>query len=205
MPDLTRYTDYRAFLNDYYLEKKKVQPDFTFMAFSLSSGMKSKGFLYNVIQGKRNLNDKHIAGLSKVFKFKAFERRYFAALVRFNQETAVWLKKKYYERLSTIKSQGRRPWTCQLLRKDQFEFYSKYHHSVVRSLIGIMGFKGDYKRLAGKVYPKITPGQARSSVRLLLRLGLIKKVQNAYRLADRTISTPPEIESVAVVDFHRQT
>jgi uncharacterized protein (TIGR02147 family) len=205
MPDLTKYTDYRKFLNDYYFESKKEDPDFTFMTFSSSSGLKSKGFLYNVIQGKRNLNGNHVAGLLKVLKFKAFEKSYFETLVRFNQETDPLLKKNHYDKLSEIKSRGKHPWKCQILRKDQFEFYSKYHHSVIRSLIGLLGFNGDYKQLAKKVYPKITPRQAKSSVRLLLRLGLIKKAGGAYQITDKSISTPPEIESVAVLDFHRQS
>jgi uncharacterized protein (TIGR02147 family) len=205
MPDLTKYTDYRKFLNDYYIERKMEDPDFTFMTFSSFSGLKSKGFLYNVIQGKRNLNGNHIAGLLKVLKLNAFEKRFFETLVRFNQETDATLKKKHYDILSEIKAKGKHPWKGQILRKDQFEFYSKYHHSVIRSLIGLLGFKGDYTQLAKKVYPKITPRQARLSVQLLIRLGLVKKVKNTCSITDKSISTPPEIESVAVLDFHRQT
>lgn len=204
LPDLTKYTDYRKFLNDYYFERKKEKPGFTFMRFSSFSGLKSKGFLFNVIQGRRNLNGSHIAGLSKALKFKAFEKRFFKALVRFNQETDPSLRKKLYYTLSEIKSKGKHPWKYQVIRKDQFEFYSKFHHSVIRSLIGLLGFKGDYDQLAKKVYPKITPRQARLSVQLLVRLGLIEKIKGAYRLADKSISTPPEIESVARIDFHRQ-
>jgi uncharacterized protein (TIGR02147 family) len=205
LPDVTNYTDYRKFLYDYYRERKKEDPDFTFMMFSAFSGLKSKGFLHNVIQGKRNLNGSHIAGLLKSLKFKTFERTYFEALVRFNQETDAALRKKHFNALSGIKSRGKRPWECQVLRKDQYEFYSKYHHSVIRSLIGLSGFNGDYPRLAKMVYPKIALRQAKLSVRLLLRLGLIKKTRGSYAITDKSISTPPEIESVAVLDFHRQT
>jgi uncharacterized protein (TIGR02147 family) len=205
LPDLTEYIDYRKFLNDYYHARKKADPDFTFMTFSSMSGLKSKGFLFNVLTGKRNLNKSHIAGLSKALKLKAFERTYFETLVRFNQETNSVLKKEYYDKLSDIKSKGRHPWKCQILRRDQFEFYSKYHHSVVRSLIGLYGFDGDYKKLAKKIYPKITPRQAKLSVQLIVRLGLVKKAGGAYKITDKSISTPPEIESVAVLDFHRQT
>jgi uncharacterized protein (TIGR02147 family) len=204
MPELSRYSDYRQFLNDYYQERRKNDRHFSFFDFSRRAGIKSKGFLHNVIHGKRNLNSAHIEGLCRVFRFGAFESNYFRYLVGFNQAVDTKKRASSLARLLTVKSRGKRAWKAQVLRNDQFEFYSQYHHSVIRSLIGLFGFNGDYKKLSDKVYPSLTPRKARLSFELLLRLGLVKKSGKQYVLSDPLISTPPEITSQAVVDHHRQ-
>ena len=40
--------------------------------------------------------------------------------------------------------------------RDQYEFYSKWYHSAIRSLIDMYPFKDDYSWLAKNVYPPIT-------------------------------------------------
>lgn len=205
MPDLSRYIDYRLFLRDYYQERKKKESGFSFQDFSRFAGIKSKGFLHNVIAGKRTLNDVHSAGLCKAMRFGAFESRFFTLLVNFNQAQDHASREALFEQLSSIKRRGKKAWSCQIIRNDQFEYYSQFHHSVIRSLIGIHGFGGDYKKLASLVYPRISPRKARLSVDLLMRLGLVKKEKNRWAVCDRLISTPPEVQSLAIVNHHKQS
>jgi uncharacterized protein (TIGR02147 family) len=205
MPNLSRYIDYRLFLRDYYQERRKKEPGFSFQDFSRFAGIKSKGFLHNVIAGKRTLNCVHTAGLCKAMRFGAFEARFFTLLVNFNQAHDHASRAELFEKLSTIKRRGKQAWPCQIVRNDQFEYYSQFHHSVVRSLIGIHGFGGDFKKLASQVYPRISPRKARLSVDLLIRLGLVKKEKNRWVVCDRLISTPPEVQSLAIVNHHKQS
>jgi uncharacterized protein (TIGR02147 family) len=205
MPDLSHYIDYRLFLRQYYLERRKKEPRFSFQDFSRFAGIKSKGFLHNVIAGKRTLNDAHIAGLCKAMRFGVFESRFFTLLVNFNQARRHASKAALFEKLASIKNRGKKAWSCQIVRNDQFEYYSQFHHSVIRSLIGIHGFDGDFKKLASQVYPRITPRKARLSVDLLVRLGLVTKYKKRWAICDRCISTPPEVQCLAIVNHHHQS
>jgi uncharacterized protein (TIGR02147 family) len=74
----------------------------------------------------------------------------------------------------------------------------------VRSLINMRGFNGDYHVLAKSVRPRITPGQARKAVELLERLGFIKKQKGGYVITGKSITTEPEVESLAVLNLHKQ-
>jgi uncharacterized protein (TIGR02147 family) len=205
MPEVSQYIDYRQFLRDFYQEQRKRDPRFSFQDFSRLAGIKSKGFLHNVLAGKRTLNNTHIAGLCKALRLGVFESRFFTHLVEFNQATNNASRSFHYEKLSAIKAKGGKAWPFQIVRKDQFEFYAKFHHSVIRSLIGIKGFDGDYGKLGKMVYPRITPRQARLSVQLLQRLGLIKKEKNRWTVTDRLITTPAAIKSLAVQNHHKQS
>src|SRR6185369_4159464 len=88
------------------------------------------------------------------------------------------------------KTQGRTTHPAQRLRQDQFQFYSKWYHSVIRSLIEMAGFKDDFKRLAAALSPRITAREAEASVRLLEKLGLIvKNADGVYQATHKTITT----------------
>jgi uncharacterized protein (TIGR02147 family) len=44
----------------------------------------------------------------------------------------------------------------------QYEVFSHWRHLVIRSLIGMFGFSGDYESLAKQVQPKVTPDEAKN-------------------------------------------
>ena len=84
--------------------------------------------------------------------------------------------------MSQIRDRGRgkKASNTQLLRQDQYEFISKWYHVVVRSLVDMYQFKNDYKWLAKMVNPPITVNQAKQSISLLERLGLIAKQKDSH-------------------------
>ncbi len=206
MPEISKYTDYRKFLRDYYDEVKSKNHAFSYEVFSQKAGINSKGFVYNVIQGARNLSKSHIFKLSQAMNLNKYESEYFENLVAFNQAKSSKEKNYFYEKMASVKSNGKKAWKPQIVRKDQFEFYSKWYHSVIRSLIDMYDFRDDYEWLAKKVYPRIKPMQAKKSVALLEKLGLIKKqTDGIYKVTDKSITTPKEVKNLAVHNFHKET
>lgn len=205
MPDICQYMDYRKFLRDYYEEAKKKNPLFSYQLFSEKAGIKSRGFLYNVVHGRRALSNSHVFGLSQAMHLNRYETEYLENLVAFNEAATLKERNYFYERLSSIKAKGPQAWKPQMVRNEQFEYYSRLHYGVVRSLIDMHGFDGDYKKLGRTVRPPITPTQARSAVELLEKLGFIKKQKNgSYQVCNKSIATEPEVVSLAVLNFHKQ-
>jgi uncharacterized protein (TIGR02147 family) len=205
MPDISQYSDYRKYLQDYYEEARKKNPGFSYQVFSEKAGIKSKGFLYNVVHGRRTLSKSHIFGLSQAMRLSRHESEYLENLVAFNESATLKERNYFYERLSSIKANGAQAWKKQIIRKEQFEYYSRLHYGVIRSLIDMHGFNGDYKALANMVRPRITPKQAKTAVELLEKLGFIQKQKNGvFKVSDKAIATEPEVVSLAVLNFHRQ-
>jgi uncharacterized protein (TIGR02147 family) len=65
------------------------------------------------------------------------------------------------------------------------------------------GFNGDYKKLARMVNPPITVPQAKHSVQLLEKLGLIKKGKdNDFTIAENGLTTGTDVMNVAFQNFH---
>ena len=89
---------------------------------------------------------------------------------------------------------------------DQYEFYSAWYYSAIRSLLAYYPFDGDYRKLGQQLHPAISPGQAKKAISLLERLSLIAGQEDgAYRLTERLLSTGGTVESLAVVNFQRTT
>lgn len=202
--EICNYTDYRLYLKDYYIMMKNRNPNFSYTLLSEKAKIKSRGFLCNVINGKRNLTKQNVFGLIKAIKLNKFESEYFENLVSFNHAENIDEKNYYFEKLTAIKSKGKGAWKQQLIRNDQFEFYSKLYHSIIRSLIGMHTFTDDYEWLAKTIMPKVTVKQVKESVALLEKLGFIKRKDGdgPYELENRFIATPSQVKSLAVLNYH---
>jgi uncharacterized protein (TIGR02147 family) len=92
----------------------------------------------------------------------------------------------------------------QEIRKDQNIFYSRWYHSVIHSVIGMYSFKGDYTRLGSRLSPPITDIQAKESVDLLERLGLVVRDNNGvYRITtEKNIKTGHEFSTTEKNRIH---
>lgn len=205
MISIFNYIDYRAFLADYYNAQKKVNPRFSYQFFANKIGFKDKGFIYRVIKGEKNLSQKSLVQLSNSLGLTKSESNYFSNLVSFNQAKTLDERNYFHTRLESMKSTNGRYTQLQLLRKDQYSYFSKWFNLVIRSLIDMYGFRDDYTWLAKTVFPPITIKQAKQSVGLLEKLGLIKKQKNGtYQTVDKSVDTGKEVLSLAVLNFHQE-
>jgi uncharacterized protein (TIGR02147 family) len=200
MPVIFNYLDYREFLKDFYEEQKAEKPSFSYQWWADKAGFKSKSFIKLVIDGRKNLTDESLEKLNLVLKLAEKPFSYFKDLVAYNQVSTHALKKFYFERLFRYRkrSPGR------LILQNQYDFYSKWYTNTIREIVTFFDFKGDFEALAKKIQPPISARQAKESVRLLLKLGLIKKTKNGYVQTDPLVTTGDEVKSLAVQNFHLQ-
>ncbi|MFW5774968.1 MAG: TIGR02147 family protein [Chitinivibrionales bacterium] len=197
MGTIHEYQDYRKYLADYYHEQKSKKKCFSYRYFSRLAGVNSSAFLYYVIEGKRNLTKKSIDKISAAIGHTRDERDYFENLVFFNQATTISEKTLYYTRVI----EARKPVDIKTIESDQYEFYSKWYHSVIRELVTFVDFHNNYDKLAGSVFPRITSAQAQQSVELLLKLGFIERDEKGrFRQTDNLITTRPVAPEVFVIE-----
>lgn len=206
MPDLFAYLDYRQYLKDYFEGRKSSLDSWSYQSFADQLGFKAKDFLFRVIKGRKNLSQASILKMSQGLGLNSIQTQYFDTLVKCNQSRDISERNLYFNLLNTIKTQGRTTHPAQRLRQDQFQFYSKWYHSVVRSLIEMAGFTGDFKRLAASLTPRITAREAEASVFLLEKLGLIiKDGDGIYRATQKTVTTGKDTSSILIPAYHKAT
>ncbi|MBN1980796.1 MAG: TIGR02147 family protein [Chitinivibrionales bacterium] len=196
------YQNYRHFLSD-WLDASRTDEKRKFSQREILRriGVSSTGFLSNVIAGRNNLTVRHISKLSEALHLKKDEAAYFEELVHFTQSKTVGEKEKYFGRMvRLIKSKFKK------LKPDQLSLFCHWHYAVVRELIGIHRFTGDFKRLSKLVQPQISAGQAQEAVEELQRIGLITvDEEGVYRDTVGTVTTGDELASYYVAQFQRET
>jgi uncharacterized protein (TIGR02147 family) len=201
MKPIFEYSDYRLFLHDYLFAAKSRGLQLTYEELGRRLGFTSKGFVTQIIQGKCNIPKDKIRTFGQALGLKKNEQSYFELLVRFDQAKTHRAKNEHFQKLvSRFKTRIRH------IGPDQYEFYSAWYYSAIRSLMAYHPFSGDFKKLAQQLTPAITPGQAKKAVELLERLTLIvKKEDGYYHLTDRILSTGDPVGSMALVNFQQAT
>jgi uncharacterized protein (TIGR02147 family) len=200
------YTDFRRYLSDYYEERKKENPGFSYKFIADKAGMSNKGFVYNIIKGEKALSKSNAFRISGALKHGRYEAEYFENLVSFNQAKNMKEKNLYFDRMCRIREKGKGACSQPAqLRKEQFEFFSKWYHTIIRSLIDMYEFRGDYRWLAKMVNPSILPRDAKKSVQLLEKLGLIEKQKSGlWKVTDKSVTTGKEVAGLAVENYHME-
>jgi uncharacterized protein (TIGR02147 family) len=198
------YLEYRKYLKEYYAFQKKRSKSFTYRHFSQSAGFSTPNFLQLLIQGKRNLKKSSIAKVSHALHHSIEEAAYFELLVNFDQAKTVAEKTHYFMALS----EARKPYQISPIHELQFEHLRTWYHKAIRELLGFYAFNEKeqyaYRKLAALLSPPITEREARNSVKLLLKLGLLKRSEDGSIIqAERFISTGDEVRNLSVRTFHQ--
>jgi uncharacterized protein (TIGR02147 family) len=196
---LFRFICYQDYLKEYFEARKKADPKFSHRYLSRRLGLSSPNFIMMVMQGKRKLTRSMAFKLSHEFNLSKKEAEYLECMVEFTRAISAKEKDEYFSRMMEL----RKNTDVNKLVEYQYEYYSKWYNLPVRELVTYPAFKGNYSWLAKNVLPPITPGQAKDSVELLLKLGLLKKKDNGFVRSSSLITTGPEVSSVAVSNFHR--
>lgn len=198
MKPIFEYIDYRRFLADFYQEKKSTVRYFSYRYFAQKIGVNSPSFLKHVIDGERNLTPQMTERFSKALSLGPREKKYFRLLVLFNQARTSTEKQENYAALKSMVSGISEA----VLNSFQFDFYGEWYIPVIRELICLYNFKDDYVQIASKVRPSIEPVQARNAIQLLLKLGLVKRLETGiYQQTSPAIVADSSVTSIAIRSF----
>jgi uncharacterized protein (TIGR02147 family) len=200
MQPLEFYTDYRKFLADFYKEKKRRSPSFSYRNFCTRAGLRSPSLFREVVAGTRNLTASTVVAFVKGLGLNERDGRFFENLVFFNQAKREETKRKYLAALRGLRYQKPQ----KVIPAHLFAFYERWYHPVIRELALLPHWKGDFSMLAKSVCPPIKVSEARESVALQMRLGFLKQgADGAYQQTDPAISTGAEVSSLAVRQLNR--
>jgi uncharacterized protein (TIGR02147 family) len=194
------YLDYRDFLKDFYEEKKARHSFFSYRMFGMKIGV-DPSYLAKVLIKTRNISSGSVAAIAAFCGLKEREAEYFETLVHFVKAKSPRESKLLFEKLLSLQNVS-----AKTLLEYQYEFYRKWHHSAIRSLLEFYDFRGNYGALGQHLSPPISAKEAKESIRLLEKLKLIEKdASGRYRMTDAAITTGPQWKSLAVGAFQEET
>jgi len=200
MTPVDEYLEYRDFLRDFYQEKKRNNPFFSYRYIAKKLCIDAS-HVVKIFQKQRHVSGKLIETIIDLCELKGKAAEYFASLVHFNKAKTDRECKQHYERLLSLKGIN-----THTLEKSQYEFFQKWYYSAILTLLDFYPFKTDHKALAAKLSPPITESQAKRAIALLRKLKLIRKGKDGtFRLTDNIITTGDQWRSLAITSFQEET
>lgn len=200
-PSIYEYTDYRAYLRDYYVAEKARRPAFSYRYFARRAGHTSPNFLKLVIEGKRNLGPASVTAFARALELDAEEASFFNDLVAYGQAKNDEGKTKALGRISAARNYRK----AGRIEGDLFEYLSHWYLPAIRELVARRDFVEDPKWIARQLVPAITAKKAADGLKVLANLGLVRRMPDGrLERGDPSWTTGPDASSKIVTDFHQQ-
>lgn len=194
MHPLEQYSDYRRFLKDFYADRKKRSPSFSYRQFCLKAGVRSPSLLREVTEGRRNLTETTIQQFVKGLGLTEIDGKFFTALVQYNQAQDPTTRQQWLE---SMRGMQRRV-EARFVPLEHHEFYSRWYLPVLRELACQIDWKRDYALLAGSIRPALTPEEAEQAIELLERMGFLEQGEDGWVQPDPALTTGHEVDSASV-------
>lgn len=201
IPNLFNYFDYREFLQDYYLFHKKRNPAYSYRLFARKAKLGSPNYLKLVVDGKRRITDRTLFQFARGLGLSKDEEKYFRELVMYQEVSDPDSKEVHLRSLLKYQEKQRTPVP---LKSDKIKFLLDWHHGVVRELINLKDFNEDPKWIADRLGNKITESQAKESLELLIRLGILVRNQKGnLEQKEPLLTSSDEVPSHVLRSLHR--
>ena len=195
------FADYRKFLADYQAKRQAADRAFTRARFCKELGLpNTRSFFNDIVKGSRTLSKTYVERFTRALGLDEEESQYFRVLVDFNQSDSPRDREMLFERLVSL---NRTP--SRFIKPDEYEFYRRWHHTTIFSLLDVIEFRGDYAALAKRVLPRITAAQARDSIALLKKLGLIRREESGvWKPVAKTLDAGAYVRNALVEQYQMQ-
>jgi len=199
MPELFAYLEYRDFLKDAYDERRKMQPYFSYRFIGNKVGMDSS-YLTRLFQKKLHLGDDLVDRMGAAFGLTGDSLEYFRNLVLFNKAKSEAQARLFHDQLMRLRGVG-----YSVVREDQVEYFAKWIHVALRSLLDYQPFDGNYEALGASFSPAASAEDAKNALFLLERLGMVRRTERGYDVLDNHLHSGENWKAGAIKTFQKTT
>jgi uncharacterized protein (TIGR02147 family) len=183
---IAEYTDYRKFLKDYYLDRKKTIRNFSYKMIAEGAGLSSASFVRTVIEGGKNLTKESTVRFARALRLKKKAAEYFEYIVFFSQAKDLRTKEQYLKKIDGFRRRNK----PDLLLPKEYDYLRNWLHAVVREAVELPSFEGNPDKIAAGFVFRVSPDDIRKSIDFLLANGfLTKDEQGRLTKVAKTIST----------------
>ncbi len=199
MPNLFDYTDYRAFLRDWFEAAKKERDALSYRFIAGRLGI-DPGFLVRIFQGAKHISETHLPALCKVIRLTKRESVYFERLVLFCKAKGEREIQERFVALMELRESKIRE-----ISSKQYRYYQNWYVPAIRVLVAAVEFKGDFEKLARTLNPSISTEEAREAIHILEDLQMIKRSRSGiWETLDSHISAGDAWVDKSVKEFQKQ-
>jgi uncharacterized protein (TIGR02147 family) len=138
--------------------------------------------------------------MARVLDLDEEEARFFVLLVAFDQAADVDEKQRVWERVAGTQ----RFRAARRLEGDSYAYLARWYYPAVRELVRRKDFRPNASWIASMLRPRISEEEAQEALDALWNLGMLHTGDDgAVRQAEGAISTPRQVQGLAVHAYHR--
>ncbi len=199
-PEIFKYHDYRAYLDEVMSYMKAVDKSFKRKEFAAAIDV-TPSYLSMILNGKRELSHNLIHSISKVLELTIHEETFLELLVLFKSSKGDLSKAKFLERMKKFKKyRDFNPEETKL-----HDYMSSWLNVVIREMTAIDGFKDDPKWIQENLKYPATIEEIKNSLKFLLDNDFIMKGKGGnFKSPDTNISCMDQVYTNALIQFHRE-
>lgn len=199
MHPIYAHLQWRDFLRKEQEARREADAGFTWKALSERLGIDPAQFA-RILRGAAPLPFRYVPGLAREIGLDRRGEAYLEELLRLERCRTEEERGRCRLRLAALRGVASRE-----VGGPQAEFYARWHHAVIRALLGLSPQRGDGADLGTLCLPAVAPEDARHSVELLVELGLVEPdPKGVLRLTEAHLVAGAQIPAEVVRDFHRQ-
>ena len=207
MISIFNYLDYRKFLRDYYEARKALgeksrqrRSKYTLERCAKEAGLSCRINIFEIMSGKTRIVEERLPDFIRAMGLSRREAEYFEALVHYDDAKDTEEKLELFEKLRAL---GRKR-KIRIIAESELEYFSKWYIPVIREVAVLYGRGDNYRKMAKMIWPQIKPVEVRRTVKLLLKLGFLKKMKGGrYQAADPHVSSGDDIGGLKTYQFNK--
>jgi len=194
------YTDYRAYLRNFYDMRKESERGYSYRAFSKAAGFSSPNTLHLVITGERNIGATAIAQFAKGMNLEGPMAAYFSAMVQMNQAKSDVDKEAFFRMLQHLTPQAKR----RDLHGDEVTYLSHWIYPVLREMVNLPDFREDPYWISRRLVGAASVAEVTAALSFLLVGGFVERKDDRLVATDNMVFSSDEMRSLAIRNYHRQ-
>ena len=199
-PRVTDYTDFRAFLKDWFDYKKKTEYQYSHRRFAKRAASTDSSILLRVINGQRSLPPNRIPDFCRALGLEGADAECFELLVNYQQASPEMAE---HAAAALVEFHIRRGGPS--LEGDQLRFVHRWIYPAIFEMAACRGFRLDPARVGAWLRPPISPDAAAEALELLFRLGLLEKTEDGVRTNQPFQMTSRQVHQVGTLGYHQDT
>lgn len=196
------FLDYRQFLNALFAQYQLEDPTFSYRGFARLAESTSPNFLQLITSRTICITDRQADSIARNGNLRPKEIEFFKALIEFDHADSHSTKNEAFQRIVDLRKNRM---VCRLV-DNQYLYLSDWYNPVVRELLCSPNFTGDLQWVGDQMVPAIGLREVKRSVQLMEELGMIQTTNDgkSWQAVDAVVSTPSEVLSLAVIEYHRE-
>ncbi|MBO7383751.1 MAG: TIGR02147 family protein [Fibrobacter sp.] len=199
MKQIFNYSDYRDYIRDFYLERKKKNPRYSYSVLGTAIGLNAS-HVFCLVEKTRDLPIRCVPAVKKLMGLENRAAAYFDLLLAASRTKSETTRAEIMEKAALLKDIKKR-----FLQNKELEYLSQWWTAVIRAVIEVNQGRIDIKKIANSLEPPISEDQARDSIQLLKDLGFIKPINDKrVSLTESHITIGGEERANAIRSFQAE-